>query len=590
MSGQFKKPFSNPEKKPEAAPSAFITEQDTVEEPAIKRPAPPMTMPPQGYVQGRHGQYGAQPPNQLFPNAFGQPGRTSPGAGSFGQAGPPAMSAPFASPQTPRPPVGMPGAPFNGPGMGNAQTPNPAWRNQPGLPGEPQKKEALSASKDKRKKGKKKRRVPIWARVVIGLLTFLLLLGGGGFWYYQANVAPFLNSATGKTFMRPSDGNTSTNSSTNSSGGVLSGPRTNILLLGSDTDEKPIWGGHSFLAQTVIIVTIDPSSHEVGMLSIPRDYWIPIPGYGMDKLDTSFAHGGSLGQNNDMSGVTEVVKTLDQDFGIPIDAFGWVGLNGFIKIIDTVGGVDVNVMHPVVDDTYPDDVGTTGAAQNNYKRLYIPDGPQHLDGPTALEYVRSRHSTTDFDRSARQQQVLSAMRLKLDNAGIVGQLPQIIGDLNGYVYTSLHLNELLDLGNFARGLDANKIEHLTLGGSLYTSPEIIHTPYGDEDALKPNCATIVPKINEFLHITTGKCDIYGDADGNTGVAAAQPAATRPQPASASPAAPLASVSTAPGAPAPGGISLADASSSAPASSLSDLFGLRDLLDLVSMVVLDSPQL
>jgi LCP family protein required for cell wall assembly len=585
MSGQFKKPFPDPEKKPEAAPSSFITEQDTVEEPAIRRPLSPFTppgmMPPQGYVQGRHGQYGApQPPRQAFPNAFGQPGQFSPHANAPGQVGAPSMSAPFAPPQTPRPPVGMPGAPFGGPGMGNAQTPNPAWRNQPGLLNEPQKKEALSASKGKGKQGKKKRRVPIWARVVIGLLTFLLLLGGGGFWYYQANVAPFLNNATGKTFVHPSDGNSSTDSSTNSSGGVLSGPRTNILLLGSDTDEKPIWGGHSFLAQTVIVVTIDPSSHEVGMLSIPRDYWLDIPGYGMDKLDTAFAHGGSLGQNNDMSGVTEVAKTLDQDFGIPIDAFGWVGLNGFIKIIDTVGGVDVNAMHPIVDDTYPDDVGTTGAAQNNYKRLYIPDGPQHMDGPTALEYVRSRHSTTDFDRSARQQQVLSALKLKLDNAGIIGQLPQIISDLSGYVYTSLHLNELLDLGNFARSLDPNKIEHLTLGGSLYTSPETIHTPYGDEDALKPNCATIVPKINEFLHITTGRCEIDASTSGSTDVAVAQP-----RPASTGPAASLTSLATA-----SDGLSSADASSSSLASSVSDLFGLRDLLDLVSMVVLDSPQL
>jgi LCP family protein required for cell wall assembly len=577
MPGQFKKPFPLPEEPGEkAARASFIAGQDTVEPPAVRPSAargPFSTFPPPGYVQGRHGRYGvpgAQQTNQLFPgaDAFHMPGQGFSGMGASGQTDLPTGNSLFPVPQTPGQLFPLAGGPAVMPGMGGIATPNPAWSGRPGAGSDFSQKEAPSSQKNKSQRRQKKRRVPIWARIVIGFLTFLLLLGGGSFWYYQANIAPFLNSVTGQTFTR-APGEEDPNASI--SGSILSGPRINILLLGSDTDEKPVWGGHSFLAQTVIVVTVDPASHSVGMLSIPRDYWINIPGYGMDKLDTAFSHGGSLGQNNNMSGVSEVVLTLDRDFGIPINAFSWVGLNGFIKVIDTVGGVDVNVMHPIVDDSYPDDIGTSGKAQFGYKRLYIPDGPQHLDGPTALEYVRSRHSTNDFDRSARQQQVLSALKLKLNGAEIISQLPQLMNDLKGYVYTSLKINQLLDLGNFARGLDPNKIQHLTLGGSLYTSPETIQTPYGTVDALQPKCDAIVPAINAFLHIHTAKCNISANAGEHPGIALATPAT--------------------PGgvAPASSSNSLADASGPVFANPLGDLFGLRDLIDLVSMVVLDSPQ-
>lgn len=418
---------------------------------------------------------------------------------------------------------------------------------------------------------RKKRRVPIWMRVTIGFLVLLLVLIGSAFTYYQLNYAPVLNKVTGQQFTRqhgeedPNAGKT---------GSILNWGRVNILLLGSDTDEKSNWTGNLFLAQTVIVVSVDTSTHEVDMLSIPRDYYVPIPGYGQDKLDTAFAYGGSI--NNHMSGVGEVTATLDQDFGIKINFYAWVGLQGFIKVIDTVQGVDVNVTHPVVDDTYPDDVGTKGAAQSGYKRVYIPDGPQHLDGPTALEYVRSRHSTNDFDRSARQQQVLGALKLKLSNPSIFGDLPQIAQDLQGSVETSLSTTQLLDLGNFARGVQPDMIKHLTLGGSLYSTSATIAKGAGTtEDVIYPRCDTVPGAINTFLHIKTATCNIAlrsgslppqrasSSGSGIGGMTAAPPSVT---------VAPL----TEPGL-------------GQDMPSFNDLFGMRDLLDVMAMVVLDSPQ-
>jgi anionic cell wall polymer biosynthesis LytR-Cps2A-Psr (LCP) family protein len=213
-------------------------------------------------------------------------------------------------------------------------------------------------------------------------------------------------------------------------------------------------------------------------------------------------------------------------------------------------------------------VNNTSGDKFAYKRLYIPDGIQHLDGVTALSYVRSRHSTTDFNRSARQQEVLSALKLKMENPAVIGELPQIAKDLQGYVYTQLSPTQVFDLMNFARGIDTNKIRHLTLG------PPYSHGQMeGGSDVVIPNCNLVVPAINQFLNIATGKCNIgnIGQNDSSQQVASAQ---LQPAPLGAN-ALPTGQ--------------LADASLPS-LDTMGDLFGLRGLLDLMSLVVLDSPQL
>ncbi len=629
MGNQFKKPFTNMEgKSSQASPSTSIPDQGTLIQPAVQVPpipnTPPHTMPPQHAAQNHPGHYGPHPGgmgqfgespmkqpfrrhtnNQASGQSFsgqpgmiptsqpfgGQPGRQTAGQPFGGQPGMMLTSRPSGGPSagqaaTSSPSGAAPASPLSGTGTGFSSrriaatggtgTPQAAWGNQrSSISGKQEKPASVrdrERSQDKGKREKKRRRVPIWARVVIGFLSLLIVLVAGGFTYYQFTYAPVLNSVTGKQFTRvhgeedPNQGK---------SGSVLNWGRFNILLLGSDTDEKTAWSGSSFLAQTVIVVSVDTRTHDVDMLSIPRDYYIRIPGYGLDKLDTAFAHGGSI--NNNMSGVGLVEDTLDQDFGIKINFYAWVGLQGFIKVIDTVHGVDVNVMHPVVDDTYPDDVGTKGTAQSNYKRVYIPDGAQHLDGPTALEYVRSRHSTNDFDRSARQQQVLGALKLKLANAGIIGELPQIAKDLQGSLATQLTTSQLLDLGNFARGIQPDEIKHLTLGGSKYSTSGQVKTSYGIEDVVYPRCDSVPQAINSFLHITTAVCKTTL-APGQQTPLLASSSGTGTSGCATTPA--LASASMLRGT---------DFSPGQGMPSFSDLFGLRDLIDLMSMVVLDSPQ-
>ncbi|GCE11300.1 hypothetical protein KTT_11590 [Tengunoibacter tsumagoiensis] len=286
---------------------------------------------------------------------------------------------------------------------------------------------------------------------------------------------------------------------------TLSGKnRINILLLGSDTDGKQNDGvSGSPLAQTDIVVTIDKQSGYVGMLSVPRDLQVTIPGQGENKMDFAFRYGWQAG-SGDFAGHAESAAGLAEDtlaynFGIHIDHYAWVGLQGFVKVIDTAGGVDVDILHPIVEDNYPDDVNNPTGHNIDYKRLYFAPGPQHLNGTEALEYVRTRHSDLqgDFGRSARQQQVLNQLKMKLAQPEIIARASELLSELSGSVLTDMQPNDIIYLANLARGIDSNKIDRLTLSPP-YSNPNEINTNY------LPDCSQITPKISQMFDIQ-GTC-------------------------------------------------------------------------------------
>lgn len=485
------------------APAANgVTEQPTIKQPSFSGPnafhnALPQT--PAGYVQGQQGRYG---PGPMPPNG--------PANGFQGSGGPGPVGSGFARPGFNAFNQANSGPSFsqNGSAAMLAAPPRPQPGPMPRPDGPPFPGRVSPSGKRK-----KKRRVPIWARVVLSFLAFLLILGAGGFWYYEANFAGVISNTVGQKVAR-ARGEDDPNA--NLTNGILTGPRVNILLLGSDTDEK--FQGN-YIAQTDIVVTIDPSSKTVGMLSIPRDFYINVPGYGLHKLDEAYGLGG----------VALSRRTIEEDFGIPINYYAWVGLDGFIKVIDTVGGVDVDVLHPITDGQYPDDVGANANDPYAFKRLYLSPGPQHLDGPTALEYVRSRHADLigDFGRSARQQQVLTALKARLDNPSIFGELPQIAKDLNGFVKTDMELPDVLKLMNFARGLNTTQISKLTLG------PPYSHSGTSPSGAaiVVPECDKIVPAIAQFLQIGNhAACNIGYTGDPQP-LATATPSGNQPAPLS-----------------------------------------------------------
>jgi len=472
-------------------------------------------------------------------------------------------------------------SPFNGstPPSQPLMNPMPGWMptqmNNQGAGGYPPGYASLPPGIGKPGNNPNKRRFPIWARIAISVFLLLLVVVGGLAGYYYYNFSAPVSHIVGQQVTRLK-GDEDPNATRNGVD-ILSGPRINILLLGSDTDQKftNADGSHNYLAQSDIVVTIDPASKSVGMLSIPRDFWMRV-GNGMHKLDEAYSLGGpAIGTGAYSPGGVALSRlTIFQDFGIPINYYAWVGLDGFVKVINTVGGVDVDVLHPITDDNYPDDVGNTTGDLFAYKRLYIPSGPQHLSGLEALEYVRSRHADLvgDFGRSARQQQVLSALKTKLNNPDIVSKLPEIANDLNGYVKTDMQLSDVFKLMNFARSLNPNAINRVILGPP-YSSDGF--TADG-QSVVFPDCGKIVPVITQMFALgNKAACNIQANSSNNTLASTSQSSYTNNNNSntnSSQAISQMASTST---------LNLIGGSD--------NLSGFHSLLDLMFMVVLESPQ-
>jgi LCP family protein required for cell wall assembly len=241
----------------------------------------------------------------------------------------------------------------------------------------------------------------------------------------------------------------------------------------------------------------------------------------MHKIDQAFLLG--VTQNNSFDdGVRAARLTVEQDYGITIDRYAWVGLSGFAKVINTLGGVDIDVTHPVVDDAYPNDTGS-GADPNDpyaYKRLYIIPGPQHLTGEQALEYVRSRHADLigDIGRTQRQQQVLEALKLKLNLTTVLSDLPQLIKDMQGQVYTDFSEQEMIAFANFGRTLSSSAIQRITLGPGAgdqnYGELATLYDPGvgANQDVVIPHCDTIQPIINRIFDLGHAQsCNVTGNS-------------------------------------------------------------------------------
>ncbi|HET8910532.1 MAG TPA: LCP family protein [Ktedonobacteraceae bacterium] len=434
---------------------------------------------------------------------------------------------------------------------------------------------------------KRPRRIPVWARVAICAMLVLIVGVGTAYGYYYVNFAGSVNKIIGKDVKRV-DGDSVANTNTGSFG---SGRRVNILLLGSDTDQKTLKDNHGALAQTDMVVTIDPATHYVGMLSFPRDAWVPVPLNGTNnnkKLDQAFLLGSNGLLTNTNDGAALAMATIHQDFGIPINYYAWVGLDGFMKVIDVLNGVDVDVTHPIVDDSYPDDTDPNVKDKYALKRLYLAPGPQHLNGVSALEYVRTRHADLvgDFGRTARQQQVLTQLKSKLNNPDIFGKLKDISDALAGHVTTSMQYSDILGMMDFARSLDTKKIDRVSLGGPPYSSPDQ-HQIEGQSVVLM-NCAPTMAKIAQMFALNNQTPCNVGTADNGTTASTGNYKNTSPLAASPSPLSDQGLYSTPSDS-----LQTVDAMANMGPDSVNaqgdkQLYGIRSLLDLMFLTVFESP--
>jgi LCP family protein required for cell wall assembly len=252
-----------------------------------------------------------------------------------------------------------------------------------------------------------------------------------------------------------------------------------VLLLGSDDDSKFI--GDHVLTQSMILVRVVPSKKQVTMLSIPRDLYVPLSTGGMGKIDGAYSYGGP----------GAAVATVEQDLGVHVDDYIWIGLLGLVKLIDAIGGIDVVTSHPVMDDYYPADI--YGNYPYDYRRVAVLPGAQHLDGIHAMQYVRSRHGDlqSDFGRSQRQQEVLTAIRQKASELS-PEDLPELSKALGGELKTSIGLSRVAGLLPLAASFDNPDAIH-----QIFLLPPYTHGG-GPGDSVVANWGLILPLVHQYF--------------------------------------------------------------------------------------------
>ncbi|MCX7779260.1 MAG: LCP family protein [Patescibacteria group bacterium] len=225
--------------------------------------------------------------------------------------------------------------------------------------------------------------------------------------------------------------------------------RINILLLGMGGADHE----GAYLTDTIILASFKPSSRQLALFSLPRDLLVPIPGYGWQKINSANAYGEMKEKDGGKLASLVVSQILD----LPVHYFVRLDFSGFKEIIDTLGGIEVEVERSFVDSLYP------GPAFS-YRTVSFERGRQVMNGERALEFVRSRHGTnnesTDFARMKRQQKVLLAIKNKIEKIKILEEPEKIwrlFHLLAKYFKTNLEFDEIVKLAKIFNQIEEEKI-------------------------------------------------------------------------------------------------------------------------------------
>jgi LCP family protein required for cell wall assembly len=251
-----------------------------------------------------------------------------------------------------------------------------------------------------------------------------------------------------------------------------------VLLLGSDDDSK--FAPDQVNTQSMILVRVDPATKQATMLSIPRDLWVPIPNQGMGKISWAYRIGGP----------SAAVAAVESNFKVHIDDYAWIGLEGLVKLIDKLGGVNVQVTNPVMDDYYPADLNTN--YPYGYYRVAVLPGATHMDGIEALQYVRSRHGDIrgDFARSERQQQLLLAIKAAASHVNLA-DLPSLASAFNGEIKTSMGIDRMRSMMSIANEFDGPNVHRV-----LLVPPDTSEGWAQGQSVVFPDWGQILPLVHQ----------------------------------------------------------------------------------------------
>ena len=215
-----------------------------------------------------------------------------------------------------------------------------------------------------------------------------------------------------------------------------------FLILGVDRRQQEIPR-----SDAIIVVNIDPVERRATLISVPRDLYVDIAGYGVMRINQTFVRGGAQ--------LTR--RTVEAVLGLPVDYFVKIEFDGFERIIDTLGGVEVELAQPLYDPYYPDDA-------DGFKPLRIPAGRQRLNGEQALGFARSRLTDpeADFGRSKRQQQLLMALRDQLLTTDILPRLPALAQQLSDAVTTDFPLTKVPAFARLGMSIPEDRITRVAI--------------------------------------------------------------------------------------------------------------------------------
>ena len=207
---------------------------------------------------------------------------------------------------------------------------------------------------------------------------------------------------------------------TNSEGLMTSKDKVTVMIMGVDRRQDDV--GRS---DTLMVATLDPNKNQAALLSIPRDTRVKIKGHGFDKINAAYAYGGEK--------LTQ--QTVENLLNTNMDHYMLIDINGFVKIIDALGGIDIDVEKRMVyDDPWDDNGGL---------HIDLQPGMQHMDGKTAVTYVRYRDEEGDIGRIRRQQKFMKAIMDKIVSPTVIPKLPSIVTAVYDTVETDMSIGDIL---------------------------------------------------------------------------------------------------------------------------------------------------
>ena len=254
--------------------------------------------------------------------------------------------------------------------------------------------------------------------------------------------------------------------------------RINILLLGLDyTEKRAATEGGPSMSDTMILVTIDPMTKTLGALSIRRDLWVNVPGHDYNKINKAYWW-GEVDNLPGVGGAGLAMKTVEEFLGVPINFYARVDFNTFVRLVDEVGGVPINVKERMLMD--PNHTGSP---------FWLEPGYVVMPGNYALEYARNRSTSGgDIDRGGRQMEVVTAIFQRIVSLNMMPQLisraPALYQELSAGVQTNMTLGQAIQLGLLFVQIPQSNFKTYNITYE-HASPEMIWTESGEQYVLRP---------------------------------------------------------------------------------------------------------